>query len=221
MEGLSIASIIISVLSIIIAYYTLIHQIEISYPNIELTIAPYKFSKQESFLLKYSKKEKRFYLILKANADNFSPTQGSIHSCFLKYSFFKKIDALTFSETERLPEEIKTYLNAFISDNVQLFNRQVVVPGFQEKTVVFVFKVPVDFVLCKSCKLESTFFGSKRNVIELEFDYNYENFDKFWELEECLYLAYQDEYKYKKPSKLLNYKIHKEVDFNKFEKDGK
>lgn len=158
-------TVMLSVITLMVTIFSHLHQKEISYPKIRIkNIASFRKSTKFDRCLYFSKEDRRVFLLVKFNMNNFSPTKGTAHNFKLKCSAFKGLNALSREEIDKLSKKTQNFISAYADSNSKLINKSILSNPFENKIILLIFQLP-----------GNRSFISKRRNFKVTFTY-YESF---------------------------------------------
>ena len=165
-----IGSLIVSILPLLVAKSSLLHQRTSIFPKIKIKLIKNFDPYSDIYRYKYDKETQSLYLFAKFEVENYSPNRGSIYHCRLLKPV-KDIDPLNLNQIEQLPLSVQTELNNFNVNSSKIFNKCYISEPYQCNELIFVFKLNSSCIATnkKKFKLVCNNFDIDRHVLRLKF----------------------------------------------------
>ena len=186
-----IGSLIVSILSLLVAMSSLLHQQTSNFPKIKLKLIKSFDPYSDVYRYKYDQETKSLYLFAKFEVENYSSNIGSIHHCqIIKPD--KNIFPLNKNQIDLLPPNVAKELNLFNVNLSQVFDKYYVCQPYQCSEIIFVFKLNSSCIAIKKKRFKMVYksFDVDKRVFRLKFflhGINFTNPVNFIEIEDSLF----------------------------------
>lgn len=151
-----IGSLIVSILSLLVAKSSLLHQQTSIFPKIKLKLIKNFDPFSDIYRYKYDKETQSLYLFAKFEVENYSSNSGSIHHCQIVKPD-KDIFPLNKNQIDKLPLSVVKELNHFNVNSSKVFDQHFECSPYQSNELVFVFKLNSSCVAISKKKFKMTY----------------------------------------------------------------